>query len=126
MERLGESNARVRDSAEEAYISLTKSSFVECPLAVKYLIATAVKGGKEEGKKQSKIGSVKHLAGRCKVLTILINDCGVNGPGVPLNSSLDFSCNQLEHPNKEVRNAAVKVIVSLAKSVGYSKVRPLL
>eukprot|EP00828_Plagiopyla_frontata_P002915 TRINITY_DN10677_c0_g1_i2.p1 TRINITY_DN10677_c0_g1~~TRINITY_DN10677_c0_g1_i2.p1 ORF type:complete len:384 (-),score=74.94 TRINITY_DN10677_c0_g1_i2:587-1738(-) len=127
VERLGESNVRVRESAEEAYIQLAKSSFVECPLAVKYLIATAVKGGKDEGKKQqAKIGSVKHLAGRCKVLTILINDCGVSGGGVPLNSTLDFSCNQLEHPNKEVRNAAVSVIVSLARSVGYEKVRPLL
>ena len=120
VERLGESNARVRESAEESFIALAKSSFVDCPLAVKYLIATVVKGGKEEGKKQSKIGSVKHLAGRCKVLTTLINDCGVNSStGVPLNSTLDFSCNQLEHPNKEVRNAAVKVIVALTRSVGY-------
>ena len=51
VERLGESNVRVRESAEEAFINLAKSSFVDCSLASKYLIATMVKGGKEEGKK---------------------------------------------------------------------------
>ena len=53
VERIGESNARVRESAEDAFLALAKSSFVECGLVVKYLISTVVKGGgKEEGKKQ--------------------------------------------------------------------------
>lgn len=52
VERIGESNVRVRESAEEAFLALAKSSFVECGLVVKYLIATVVKGGgKEDNKK---------------------------------------------------------------------------
>lgn len=120
LEKLGESNARVKELAENAFLALANSPIVSCGSCVAALIRGV------QGEKSKKASSFRHIAGRLGVLLEIVRNFGINNANVPFQSTVEFALKNLDHQNPEVRNACIALLVEIYKIVGESKLQPML
>ena len=113
--KIGDNNARVRDLAEQTYITLTKSETLNVSSAVNHL----VKPSKE------KSGSQKHLVGKLNLLYSFVKEFQIDNPQVPFQPVVEFGVMAVQNSNSEVRNAANNLLMAIYSCVG-EKVRPFI
>ena len=124
LEKLGDSNPRIREQAENALMTMVRSPVVTCQFCLNAVVRDppAVKG--------KNVQSAKHTLGRLRILQKIIGEFKINNNDVAYLPVVDYCVDKLENSNGEVRTAAVTLLVDIYKLVGeklrtdLSSIRP--
>lgn len=110
LEKLGDSNIKLRERAENTVIEMANNSIIGHKLVFEHLISGQIK--------KTLVNSIKHQAGRIALTNRMVENFGINQSEIGVDSLLNFAFNGYKHNNKEVRDEAYKLIMNCYKFVG--------
>jgi len=124
LEKIGDNNARVRETSESVLLGMADHPLVTCNFVVTSLTKNV------NPTKHKTTGSIKHIVARLNILRELVSKYRINTKEVPYQPVIEYAVDKLENSAPEVRQAASHLIVDIYRVVGgriftdLSKVRP--
>ena len=124
LEKIGDNNARTRETAESALLGMANHPLVTCNFCVTSLTKNV------NPTKHKTSSSIKHIVARLNILRQLVEQFRINTKDVPYQPVVDFAVDKLENSAPEVRQAASHLLVDIYAIVGgrimtdLAKVRP--
>jgi len=124
LEKIGDNNARTRETAENGLLSMARHPVVTCSFCVNALVKTI------NPTKHKTSGSIKHIVARLNTLRQLVQEFKINTKDVPYQPVVEYAVEKLENSAPEVRQAASHLLVDIYSIVGgrllgdLSNVRP--
>lgn len=110
MEKLGDSNHKVKERAENTTLEIANNTIFGSKIVFEHLISGQIK--------KSLVNSARHLTGRLELIHRMIQNFGLNSSEVGVQSLLEFAMNSFRHANKDVRNSAFNVVMSTYQFIG--------
>lgn len=114
LDKIGDNNAKVRQQAENSFISMTNSALVTCS----YCVQALVKNPTGNNTKLKNINSTKHVLARLGLLRQIIQEYKIANQNVPYNNVITYVIDKLENSNADIRQAAFNIIVDIYGIVG--------
>lgn len=108
LDKIGDSNARVRELAEQTYMTLSHSEIVGINLSVQ----TILKPSKEKSISQ------KHILGKLNLLTIIIEEFRIDNSNVPFHPVVEYAIISFSNSNSEIRSSAQNLLMKIYCVVG--------
>ncbi len=108
LDKVGDNNVRVRETAEQTFIMLTRSEIVGVGLAVQVIL----KPMKEKSTSQ------KHNLGRLNLLTVIVEEFRIDNPSVPFQPVVEYALTSFSNSNSDIRNAAYSLLMQIYGCVG--------
>jgi centrosomal protein CEP104 len=108
LDKIGDNNPRVRETAEQSYMMLAKSDFIGPGLSVQ----TILKPMKEKSTSQ------KHNLGRLNLLVSMVEEFRIDNSYVPFQPIVDYALTSFTNSNSEIRNAAYNLLMVIYGCVG--------
>ena len=108
LDKIGDNNARVRETAEQTYLMLAKSEIIGAGPAVQ----TILRPNKE------KSASQKHNLGRLNLLVQIVEEFRIDNSYVPFQPVVDYAISGFTNSNSEIRNAAYNLLMVIYGCVG--------
>ncbi|CAG9321572.1 unnamed protein product [Blepharisma stoltei] len=115
LDKVGDNNARVRESAEQTFISLTRSDVVGVGPAVQSILKPM----------KDKSTSQKHIIGRLNLLDNIVKEFQIDNSYVPFQPVAEYALNGFKNTSQDVRNAAFNLLMSIYACIGQ-KLQPYL
>lgn len=115
LDRAGDSNQRVKDSAEASFIALASHELADVTSAVQLILKST----------KEKPGSHKHIQGRLSLLNSLVGEFKIGNSAVPFRPVLDYALKGFTHSNGDIRNSAYFLIISIYSTVGRNLMKHL-
>ena len=106
-DRLGDNNPRLRELSEQTMLDLSDDDGNEVVEAILELAS------------KKTLNSVKHLITRAKLLGTLLQKCKPQIKGIG-----EYAVGLSTHPNKDVRNAAIELLLMIKKTNGSGASAP--
>eukprot|EP01022_Parablepharisma_sp_SALTPOND_P015298 TRINITY_DN214_c0_g1_i1.p2 TRINITY_DN214_c0_g1~~TRINITY_DN214_c0_g1_i1.p2 ORF type:complete len:889 (+),score=112.15 TRINITY_DN214_c0_g1_i1:7443-10109(+) len=108
MEKIGDSNPKVRGKAEETCINLATEGRIPLTTFIVHCARTVKKGPV----------STRHLQGKLGLLTTLFQQFGEDAKPLTSQPVIDFALNGAKNSNGDVRNTAYTLLVEIYKRIG--------
>ena len=108
LEKIGDSNNRVKDLAESSFLVLSKSELVGVEQAVKCIL----RPGKEKNI------SLKQMQGRVSLLAAFVSEFRIDNPLVPLNPVVDFGIQAFLSPNPDLKSVGTTLLTQIFGCIG--------
>ena len=115
LERIGDSNIKTRELAEQTFLFMVKSPAVTCNYCVTALVKPPPTG---TSVKHKTTNSTKHILAKLGLLRQIIQDFGINNQNVPYNPVISYVVDKIENSNPEIRQGAFNIIVDIYGIVG--------
>jgi hypothetical protein len=114
LDKIGDNNAKVRQQAENAFMSMASSTLVTCA----YCVQALVKNPSGSNTKLKNLNSTKHVLARLGLLRQIIQEYKVANQNVPYNNVITYVIEKLENSNADIRQAAFNIIVDIYSLIG--------
>jgi len=111
LERLGDSNSKIREQAEETYLSMVRNPVISCSFCVNALSRIHAGRGKNGQ-------TVRHILTKLRLLQTIIKEFKINNHDVPYNPVIEYIVDKIEHPNNEIRATVTQLLVDIFCLVG--------
>lgn len=110
LDKIGDGNARIRESAHTTLLGMTEHNAIGI-----YLIVESITKGLV---KETSSKSYRHIYGRMNLLKEIIKRYGVNTKDVPLDTVLSYALTGFKHSKEEVRAISYIMVFEMYKSLG--------
>ena len=110
LEHLGNVNVKVKESAESTLIAIGTHRLIGSKLLFEQVMSGPIR--------KTQVSSNKHIRARYLFCNKLINIFGYNNVDIPLQNIMDYAVKGYSHSQKNVRDAALKLILTLYKYEG--------
>jgi len=107
LEKIGDTNSRVREMAEDALMSMVRNPIITCNFCLSVILKDMVPA---KGKGSQ---SARHTLGRIRLLQKVVKEFKIDNHDVPYLPVVDFAVEKLENPSSDVRTAAVNLLVDI-------------
>jgi len=111
LERLGDSTGKIREQAEDTYLSMVRNPVISCNFCVNALSRIHAGRGKSGQ-------TVRHILTKLRLLHTIIKEFKINNHDVPYSPVMEYIVEKVEHPNNEIRAAVVQLLVEIFTFVG--------
>jgi len=108
MDKIGESNPKIKTKAEETCLNLATQGKIPLSTFVLHCTKTQKKGPV----------SLKHLQAKLNLLTSLFKQFGSGAKSLTSQGVIDFALNGAKNGNGDVRNAGYALLVEIYKHIG--------
>ncbi len=108
LEKIGDSNPKVRSKVEETCVKLATQGNVPFSTFISHITKT--------GKKSTT--STKHLQGKLNLLIELVKQFGVDSESSASQSVIDYALAGAKNSNADIRNAGYALLVEVYKRIG--------
>jgi centrosomal protein CEP104 len=122
LEKIGDSNIKLKEKAENTVLEMASSTIVGSKIVYEHLISGQIK--------KTLVNSARHLSARLNLINRLIENFGLNKDEVGIQALMNLAFNSYKNPNKDVRDASYSLIMSCYKFLGnevkayYNDLRP--
>ena len=110
LEKIGESNIRIKERAENTTLEMAASSIVGSKVVYEHLISGQIK--------KTLINSARHISARLNLISRMIDNFGLNKDEVSIQALMNFAFSGFKNSNKEVRDAGLNLIKNCYKFLG--------
>lgn len=112
LDKIGDSNARIRQYAHDSLLNMTDHNCVGVNLIIEQITKGQVK--------ETAAKSHRHIHGRMNLLKSLLlhQRYDVNTKDVPLDTVLSYALTGFKHPKEDVRTVAYIMVFEIYKSIG--------
>lgn len=108
LEKVGDNNSRVRELAEQTFMTMARSDAIGVGPAVQ----TLLKPSKEKSTSQ------KHNLGKLNLLSVIVSEFRIDNSYVPFNPVVEYALTSFSNSNPEIRTAAYNLLMQIYGCVG--------
>lgn len=108
LEKVGDNNARVRETAEQTYMMMARSDAIGAGPCVQVLLKPV----------KEKATSQKHNLGKLSLLSLVVSEFRIDNSYVPFGPVVEYALSSFGNSNAEIRNAAYNLLMQIYGCVG--------
>ena len=112
LEKIGDNNPRVRESAEECFMIMCKNKTITCNFCVMQLLKNTSVG------KHKTTNSTRHMVAKLGLLRQIVREFGINNSEVPYTPVVEYAVRNIENSNVDIRTSAFNLTMDIYKLVG--------